>query len=193
MNNMFDKNTLGNSPASIYLIDLLNQIERKKAVCLIKSYSDFKEIFKELMDAHDDGAVSAKLVRNYIETYRSTLPEKKSNLLDKDYDIKVVNLYENLLIAEFKKAIRKLDAKKKIEISAIARAKHNLKSDGKTLNNQKIPTIGKYKGDEINVEVKFNQHGIGSSFLNLNLIKDNITNESLMKKSLKRLERRNLK
>ena len=34
MNN-FDKFTLGNSPAAIYMIDLLNSVERKKAIYII--------------------------------------------------------------------------------------------------------------------------------------------------------------
>ena len=43
MNNNFDKYTLGNSPAAIYIIDLLNNTERKKAIYLIKAYSEFKQ------------------------------------------------------------------------------------------------------------------------------------------------------
>lgn len=193
MNNNFDKYTLGNSPAAIYIIDLLNNTERKKAIYLIKAYSEFKQTFRELLDAHDDGALSAKVVRKYIETYRSTLPQSKQNLTNKGYDIKVINLYENLLIAEFKKAIRRLDAIKRIEVSAISRAKSKLKNTGKKYHDEQLKTYGKYEGQEIPVEVRFNQHGLGQSSINTNLIEDKITSETLMEKSLKRLERRKLK
>lgn len=192
MNN-FDKYTLGKSPAAIYIIDLLNNIERNKAVYLIKAYSEFKENFRELLDAYDDGALSAKVIRKYIATYRATLPQTRVQLLEKGYDHKIINLYDNLLIAEFKKATRRLDAIKRIEVSAIARAKSNLKKSGKEYHDEQLKTYGKYEGKEIPVEVKFNQHGLGSSVINTNLIEDKITSESLMEKSLKRLERRKLK
>lgn len=192
MNN-FDKYTLGNSPAAIYIIDLLNRIERKKAVYLIKAYGEFKENFREILDAYDDGALNAKVVRKYIEVYRANLPQTRQNLLERGYDEKIVNLYDNLIIAEFKKIIRRLDAIKRVEVSAIARAKNNLKKSGKEYHDEQLKTFGKYEGKEIPVEVKFNQHGLGYSFINTNLIEDKITSESLMEKYLKRLEKRKLK
>jgi len=192
MNN-FDKFTLGNSPAAIYMIDLLNSVERKKAIYIIKSYGEFKETFRELSDAHDDGAISARVLRKYIETYRLTLPGVRKNLEEKQYDIKIINLYENLIIAEFKKVIRRLDAMKKIEISAIARAKSKIKNSGRQIKNESITTYGRYEGNEVKIDVKFNQNGLGSSSVNANMVQDRITSETLMEKSLKRLERRKLK
>ena len=193
MINNFDKNTLGNSPAAIYIIDLLNQIERKKAIYLIKAYGDFKETLRELIDAYNDGALSAKVVLKYIETYRSTLPQKKEALIIKGYEIKIINLYDNLLIAEFKKFIRKIETLKRIEVSAISRAKCNLKKSGTSYEDKQITTFGKFEGKEIPVEVKFNQYGLGSSFINTNLIEDKITSDTLMEKSIKRMERRKKK
>lgn len=192
MNN-FDKNTLGDSPACIYLIDLLNKIERKKAVYLIKSYAEFKETFKELVDAYEANALSAKVVRRYIATYRETIPAIRQSLVDRQYDTTIINLYENLLIAEFKKVTRKLDAIKKLEISAISRAKSNLKKSGSSFNDKNMQTYGKYEGKEIPVDVTFDQHGLGSSVFNKDLIEDKINSETLMEKSLKRLERRKLR
>lgn len=192
MNN-FDKFTLGNSPAAIYMIDLINSVERKKAIYIIKSYGEFKETFRELSDAHDDGAISARVLRKYIETYRLTLPGVRKNLEEKQYDIKIINLYENLIIAEFKKVIRRLDAMKKIEISAIARAKSKIKNSGRQIKNESITTYGRYEGNEVKIDVKFNQNGLGSSSVNANMVQDRITSETLMEKSLKRLERRKLK
>lgn len=189
MNN-FDKNTLGDSPACIYLIDLLNKIERKKAVYLIKSYGEFKETFKELVDAYEANALSAKVVRRYIATYRETIPAIRQSLVSRKYETTIINLYENLLIAEFKKVTRKLDAIKKLEISAISRAKSNLKKSGSSFNDKNMQTYGKYEGKEIPVEVTFDQHGLGSSVFNKELIEDKINSETLMEKSLKRLERR---
>lgn len=193
MNNNFDKYTLGNSPAAIYIIDLLNNVERKKGVYLMKAYSDFKETFRELLDAHDDGALSSKVVRKYIEIYRATLPQTRETLITKGYDVKIINLYENLIIAEFKKVIRKLDAITRLEVSAISRAKSNLKKSGKVYNDEQVLTFGKYEDKEIPVEVKFNKHGLGSSNINSNFIEDRITSETLMEKSMKRVERRKLK
>lgn len=193
MNNNFDKYTLGNSPAAIYIIDLLNNIERKKAVYLMKTYSDFKETFRELLDAHFEGALSSKVVRKYIEVYRVTLPKTKESLINKGYDLKIINLYENLVIAEFKKVIRKLDAITRLEVSAVSRAKSNLKKSGKVYNDEQVLTFGKYEDKEILVEVKFNKHGLGSSNINYNFIEDKITSETLMEKSMKRMERRKLK
>lgn len=192
MNN-FDKFTLGNSPAAIYMIDLLNNIDRKKSVYIIKAYGEFKEVLRELSDAHDDGAISARVLRKYIETYRLTLPGIRKSLEAKEYDVKIINLYENLIIAEFKKVIRKLDAMKKIEISAIARAKSKIKNSGRQINNESISTYGRYEGNEVEIDVKFNKNGLGSSTVNANMVKDRITSETLMEKSLKRLERRKLK
>lgn len=193
MTNNFDKYTLGNSPAAIYMIDLLNQIERKKAVYLTKAYGDFKETIRELLDAYDDGALSAKVVRQYMENYRATLPQKKELLLNREYDLKIVNLYENLLVAEFKRVIRKLDTIKSLEISAISRAKSQLKKSGKSYEHEQVATFGIFDGKEVPVEVKFNQHGLGYSTINTNLIEDRITSDSLMEKSVKRMERRKLK
>lgn len=189
MNN-FDKNTLGDSPACIYLIDLLNKIERKKAVYLIKSYGEFKETFKELVEAYNNEAISAKVVRRYIATYRQTIPTIRQSLVNKQYETTIINLYENLLIAEFKKVTRRLDAIKKLEISAISRAKSNFKKSGNEFNDKQMKTYGKYEGKEIPVEVIFDQHGLGSSVFNKDLIEDKINSETLMEKSLKRLERR---
>lgn len=193
MSNNFDKNTMGNSPAALYIIDLLNGIERKKAVHLIKAYADFKETFKELLDAYDDGALSARVVRKYIETYRATLPLKREELMSKDYDNKIINLYENLVIAEFKKVVRKLDAMKRLEVSAISRAKSNLKKSGQMFNNEKVVTYGKYEGEEVTMEVNFNKHGLGSSNITRGAVEDKITAETLMEKSIKKIERRKLK
>ena len=192
MNN-FDKFTLGNSPAAIYMIDLLNNIDRKKSVYIIKAYGEFKEVLRELSDAHDDGAISARVLRKYIETYRLTLPGIRKSLEAKEYDVQIINLYENLISAEFKKVIRRLDAMKKIEISAIARAKSKIKNSGRQINNESISTYGRYEGNEVEIDVKFNKNGLGSSTVNANMVKDRITSETLMEKSLKRLERRKLK
>lgn len=192
MNN-FDKYTLGNSPACIYIIDLLNNIDRKKAVHIIKSYAEFKEEFRELLDSYNEGALNARIVRKYIEMYRSTLPEKRQKLVAKQYDVKIINLYENLIVGEFKKILRRLDSQRRVEISAIARAKSQLKKQGNKYNEQQLHTYGKFEGKEIPVEVKFNEHGLPSSVVNPNLIKDNITSETLMEKSLKRQERRKQK
>lgn len=192
MNN-FDKYTLGNAPAAIYMIDLLNQIERKKAIYIIKSQQEFNKNIHELMDAYEDGALSNKVIRKYIDNYRATYSQKREELLSKSYDEKIINLFENLLDAEFKKAIRRMDAVKRLEVSAISRAKHQLKSAGKTYHDEQLKTYGKYEGEQIPVDVKFNQHGLGSSLINTNLIKDKITSETLMEKSLKRQERRKQK
>lgn len=193
MNNNFDKYTLGNSPAAIYIIDLLNVIERSKAIYLIKGYSGFKKTFKELVDAYDEGALSSSVVRKYMETYRATLPIKREELMIKEYDLKIINLYENLIIAEFKKVVRKLDAMKRLEVSAISRAKSNLRKSGKLYSDEKVETYGKLEGKEIPVEVKFNEHGLGSSNINRNYIEDKITSDTLMEKSIKRMERKKLK
>lgn len=191
MTNNFDEYTLGNSPAAIYIIDLLNNIDRKKAIHIIKSYSEFKESFREVMDAHAEGVLSAKVVRKYIELYRSNIPTIHQNLVSKEYDIKIINLYENLLIAEFKKSIRKLDSIKRIETSAVSRAKSQLKKSGKVYHHEQMNTYGKYEGDNIPVAVKFNEYGLALPCVNVNLIQDKITSETLMEKSLKRMERRN--
>ncbi len=82
---------------------------------------------------------------------------------------------------------------KKIEISAIARAKSKIKNSGRQINNESISTYGRYDGNEVEIDVKFNKNGLGSSTVNANMVKDRITSETLMEKSLKRLERRKLK
>ena len=188
--NHFDQYTLGDTPAAIYLIDLLNKMEKKKASYILNSYTSFKEWMNELIFAYENKFISSKTLRKCIEHYRLSLKEHRELLIQKNYDITVINLLQNLKIAELRKIIRKVGTIKKLETSAIDRAKSVLKKEKSSLTNRSIETFAMNDDEKIEVEVIFNHHGVASSDVDSEKIKDKITSESLWKKSNQRMARR---
>jgi hypothetical protein len=194
-----DKYTIGNSPAAIYLADLLSVTTNSTDFGVIRFLNVFRQHFNELIKAHNKGYISKKVVFSYMYGKRLELEEQVKTCLDNGYTPLIVNLYKNLVVAEMKQFTRTSVKKQAIEQSATERAKALLKNKGvKQLANTSLDTYGKsvhYVNntektfDQIDATVTFNEYGVPKVIVDLDQIKDTITNETLREKSLKRLTR----
>jgi len=182
-----DRNTLGDSPASIYLIDVLNDSTNSKDKNILKQISTFKKIFTELLKSHEAGHISTGVVNTFVSYKRQDLEIQTQDLLAKGYSALVVNLYKNVVVAELKKYQRRASTIKQIEKSASDRARGLLRNKHQKFNNASLKTYGKAGDEKFDLEVQFNQHGVAQVHLDKSLVKDSITSESLMEKSRKRL------
>ena len=191
-NKKYDRYTLGHSPAAIYLIDVLNNTTNTKDHNVLKHINHFKTNFKELVNAYEAGHVSHQVVLSYIKGQRLEVEQYSQDNIARGYTPLVINITKNLLVADMKHFIRITTKQKKIEFSAIQRAKNLLKNGGQSRVNSRLVTYGKssrHSKEHIPTEVVFNQFGLPKVELDKKAIVDDITNESLMEKSIARLTR----
>lgn len=184
--------TLGNSPAAIYLVDVLNNSANPIDRNILKPINKFNCLFKELVKAYQNGHISDTLVHSYIAAKHLELEQYKQQLTNLNYTPLVISLAINLIIGEMTKFQRRNGKANKIKKSAIDRAKNILKTKGSLYNNSSLSTYGKLNNqteEQLNALVVFNQHGIAEVQFNENDIKEDVTNETLREKSLKRLKR----
>ena len=188
----YQSHTLGNSPAAIYLIDVINSSDNPKDHRIISHINDFKRMFKQITNAHDKGMLDNKTVYSFIIGKTLELEQKSEYFLKNNYSLLVVNLFRNLIMADMKSFNRTTTKQNCIEKSAISRAKDLLKKEDKKINHTTITTYGKINSDKpeiIDTVVVFNEHGIPRVEIDKNSIKDDITNETLLGKSIARLTR----
>lgn len=186
---ILDKNTLGDSPAAIYLIDILNHSNNSLDSSVLKRINQFKNIFTQLLNAHDGKHIETGVVRAFVFYKRQDLNLQTQEMTQAGYTPLVINLYKNLVIAELKKFQRRADQINMVEKSASDRARAILRNGKQKFNNQTLNTYGKLEGEQMHVEVVFNQHGLPTVNIDTSLIKDSITSQTLMDKSVKRLTR----
>lgn len=58
----YDKFTIGNSPAAIYLIDLLNKTENNINHNILKSLHKHRDIFNQLLKSYENNHISTQVV-----------------------------------------------------------------------------------------------------------------------------------
>lgn len=190
----YDKNTIGNSPASIYLIYLLNESQNKKDISVLKYITKFKAIFTQLVAAYKAGHIDSNVVKMFCQYKRADLEENVQPMLEQGFTPVIVNLYKNIIVADMKKFERNASMVEKVEKSAIDRAKSFLVNQKSALKDQKVPTfgrIGNKKDEHYEVNVIFDKNGLPKleKPVDPNLLHQDITDETLMQKSLIRRER----
>lgn len=186
----YDPYTLGNSPAAIYLIDLLNNSTNKIEHNILSHINSYKVKFKQIVQAFEAGILSDHVVLSFISGQTLELDIKAKQWADKGYNILIINLAKNLVIANYSQFRRQQFKINKIKSSATQRAKNILKNEDKKYAHQEVSTYGREGDDKtLNVIVKFNEYGLPNVQLDTSMIEDHITNEHLMKKSLNRLDR----
>ena len=190
----YDKNTLGNSPASIYLVDLLNNSENKKDASVLRYITKFKSIFNQLVSAYEAGSIDSNVVKVFCQYKRADLDANVEPMIKEGFSPVVINLYKNIVVAEMKKFERNANMVEKVEKSAIDRAKSTLKNKKVSFKEQTVPTFGRtgnLKDELYEVQVVFDKNGLPKldKPVDPKLITQDITDESLMKKSLIRRER----
>ena len=127
--NQLDKFTVGSTPASIYLIDVLNEIQSskltRKVLNIIKQISDK---FNALERAHDAGVMNTHICASLANTILQEM-DHTSQIFTNDivnymianvdaYDDKLVlvkNLMDNVLRGKYKSLISRLMSINKIE------------------------------------------------------------------------------
>lgn len=184
-----DKYTFGDTPAAIYLADVLNHTTNPLDAGISKHISSFKDYFKQLVNAHENGHISTGVVTNFIHNKKIALELQMKELLDLGYTPLVINLYSNMINADMKQFNRKSQKVNLIAKSAQDRARGILKQGKQKYANQKMQTYGRVGEERVAVEVEFNQHGLPQVKMDKTAIKDEITSETLMEKSVARLTR----
>lgn len=184
-----DKYTFGDTPAAIYLADVLNHTTNPLDAGISKHITTFKDIFKQLVNAHEKGHISTGVVANFIHNKKIALDIQMKEFLSLGYTPLVVNLYSNMVNADMKQFNRKAQKLNLISKSAEDRARGILKQGKQKYANQKMQTYGRVGTEQVAVEVEFNQHGLPQVKLDKSAIKDEITSETLMEKSIARLTR----
>lgn len=186
----YDIYTLGNSPAAIYLVDVLNSTTNKIDHNILRHIHSFKTKFNQIVKAFENHHLDYQVVVSFINGQILELENQAHEWKKRGYTTLVVNLGKNLIISNYTQFKRQQGKINKIKNSATQRAKSMLKNADKSYANQEISTYGKEADEKtLNVVVKFNEHGLPSVTLDTNLVRDSITNEHLMQKSLKRLNR----
>lgn len=192
-NYKYDKFTLGNAPAAVYLIDTLNNSTNPVDSKIVSKFQAFQAIFKQLVHAYDIEAIDKKVVFHFANLKRVEINTQYYEMVELGFTPLAVNLYRNLVIAELKKFERRCTKLTQIEKSATDRAKGVLRNKGakgrSMLANKEVLTYGKTEGEQVVVDVKFNNHGLPVAQFDKTLVKDTITSESLMEKSIARLKR----
>lgn len=188
---VYDKYTVGNSPAAIYIIDLLNQTDNDINHKILKTLHKHRDTFNQLVKAYDNHHLSAQVVSAFITGARIMVEKEAEQYVANGYDPLIVNLFKNLVFADMKKFTRQKNKAEKLERSAIDRAKYILKNQNLTYADKQISTYGldNEKQEKINIEVNFDYNGLPVTKYNKDLLTDSITNETLREKSEKRLKR----
>lgn len=186
----YDPYTLGNSPAAVYLIDVLNNSTNKAEHNILRHINSYKVKFKEIVTAFEAGHLSDHVVLSFLNGQSLELEIHAKEWAEKGYNTLVINLGKNLILANYSQFRRQHGKVNKIKNSATQRAKNILKNADKSYANQEVSTYGKEDDEKtLSVVVKFNEHGLPNVQLDTQLVHDHITNEHLMQKSLKRLNR----
>lgn len=198
MNNIekpkFDRNTLGNSPGCLYMMDLLNETSNKKDLNVLKFISKFRHIFFQLVHAYDEHVIEADVVRVFSSYKRTELISQVNQLIEQGYTPVIAKLYCNIVISDLRKFERAVSGIQKIEKSAIDRAKSQLKNKHISVKNKEVLTYGRINQEEadlVNVTVVFDKNGKGQleTPLTRQDFSDPINDETLMQKSRARLIR----
>lgn len=193
---LLDPNTIGKSPAALYLVDCLNQspnlINRK----VLKVIAFHREHYRELAQAVESYTLSKEFALNICNLKKLEIENLKADLMSRGVEELISNLCCNILTSEVRQIERKIVKLKKIEISAIARAKSDLKLDNIPARNVEVPTVGLAKNvcnskeeQEFDVNVIFEKHGIPLVELEFDIstMPDDITDELRIERSKNRL------
>lgn len=186
---VLDKYTFGDTPAAIYLADVLNTTTNPLDAGISKHISSFKGVFNQLVKAYENGHLTSAVVSNFTKNKKLALKFQMTEFLDLGYSPLVVNLYSNMLNADMKQFNRKAQKLSLISKSAEDRARGILKNGKQKYANQKMQTYGRVGTEQVAVEVEFNQHGLPHVKMEKDAIKDEITSKTLMDKSITRLTR----
>lgn len=188
---MLNKFTFGNTPASIFLIDRLNQLNSKKFTRKISTIiCEFRKIIGELIKAHQDGSISTHTLNVTVELLHGKIENTIDHLLNKsgaDYgdntnlpDVLVANLTLNVIKGELKSVFRRSRKLHHMEKEQ-QRLLYRLYSSDKDVRNNENFLLGKYSR-------KFTPNKI-----NIAYIAEDINAKTLQEKSKKKLARLNKK
>ena len=75
---MLNKFTFGNTPAAIFLVDRLNQLDNKKFTRKISTIlCEFRKIIGELIKAHQDGSLSTHTLSVTVELLHDKIENRR--------------------------------------------------------------------------------------------------------------------
>lgn len=130
-----DKGTFGNSPACFYLVDLINgnPIYLKRMKRLHTKHQKLNQTLNEIVNAYRNKALSLSTARHLItlkqgdcKTNIIVLREFEIHTAETDKEKEDVNLlinvFENVMMMEFKKILRELHYYHLVEIKSIKKA-----------------------------------------------------------------------
>lgn len=188
---MLHKFTFGSTPASIFLVDRLNQINNKKFTRKISTIlCEFRKIIGELVKSHQAGTISTHTLSIAVELLHGKIENTMDHLLTKseaDYgdnvalpDTLAANLTLNVIKGELKSVFRRSRKLHHIEKEQ-KRLLYRLYSTDKTVYNKDEILIGNYSR-------KFTPNKI-----NIASVEEDINATTLQEKSRKKLARLNKK
>ena len=188
---MLNKFTFGNTPAAIFLVDRLNQLDNKKFTRKISTIlCEFRKIIGELIKAHQDGSLSTHTLSVTVELLHDKIENTIDHLLTKsgaDYgdnpdlpDVLAANLTLNIIKGELKSVFRRSRKIHHMEKEQ-QRLLHRLYSSDKSVYDKDNLLLGKYAR-------KFTPHKV-----NIDHIPEEINAKTLQEKSKRKLARLNKK
>lgn len=183
--NKLDKYTTGHTPAAVYLIDCLNNSNNRLDKNVLKSITQFKEIFNQLVRAYHSNNIDAKVVEAFIVAKKLSLELDCDKLLKAGYTPLVVKLYSNIITADMRDFSRKHQLIAKISKSAIDRVKAQCRNSNIEYKGQSIKTVS----FGIEVTVHFDKFGEASVDMDKKQIPSTITAHTLTLKSRSRLQK----
>lgn len=184
-NKKLDKYTVGSTPAAIYLIDCLNNSTNRLDKNVLKSITQFKEIFNQLLTCYYAKHIESKVVEAFIVNKKLALEGECEQLLRVGYTPLIVKIYSNIIVADMRDFSRNNQELAKVTKSAIDRVKAQFKNNSIDYRGKSAKTVS----FGVEVTVNFNQFGEASVIIDKNQIKDTITAKTLMQKSKARLHK----
>lgn len=186
-----NKFTFGNTPAAIFLVDRLNQLDNKKFTRKISTIlCEFRKIIGELIKAHQAGSVSTHTLSVTVELLHDKIENTIDHLLTKsgaDYgdnpdlpDVLAANLTLNVIKGELKSVFRRSRKLHQMEKEQ-QRLSYRLYSSDRDVRNKDNFLLGNYSR-------KFTPEKI-----NIEYLKEDINAKTLQEKSRRKLARLNKK
>ncbi len=192
--------TFGKSPACVYLVALINQGNIKKYRKLHTRHQELNAILNELLDAYQTQSISLKTflhllnikkkeVRDNIDTLKELMLSKAVTIEEKNKTTTLLNVYENVMMMEFKKLQRET------QFYHIAKIKSEQQARSLARNNNS-PNVGTYEVQGHAQELPYQATvTLSTSHAPIIIVKttfvDTVNDEVLFKRHNARMQRRN--
>lgn len=180
-----EKNTYGKTPAAIYLAEVMSNHPQKVRM-VGKTLNSYRTALADLEKSYEAGTMQKRTFGRYLGIERLKLAQTRE-YLKQSCDELVVNLVLNVMTGDLNRLLRIYSKMNSLQRSTLARAMNVYKqAESKP---EEVQIVNKEDGSNIAVKFINNSTAVLKEKLKFSDIPDVITAETLMEKSLTRLNR----